>query len=104
MSIKQLWTKGSPVRARPQLRLIATFLKAFTTVPAIFKALAAVAVFKALAALAAFKALAALLTLTTYKALAISAAKAALIETGTVPAIEVEAQGDFLGRVNLFER
>jgi len=95
MSIKQLWTKGSPVRARPQLRLIATFLKAVATFPAVFKALAA---------LAAFKALAALLTLTTYKALAISAAKAALIETGTVPAIEVEAQGDFLGRVNLFER
>jgi hypothetical protein len=70
----------------------------------ILKALTAFAVFKAFTAFATlFKSLAALLALTAYEALAESAAIAALIETRTVPAVEVEAQCGFFDRVNLFE-
>jgi hypothetical protein len=56
----------------------------------ILKALTTFAVFKALTALATiFEALAAFFALTTYKVFAISATITALIETRTIPAVEV---------------
>jgi hypothetical protein len=64
---------------QPQLRLIATILITLTAFPAVFKALT---VFTTI-----LKALTAFLALTAYEALAVSAAIAALIETGTVPAV-----------------
>src|SRR5258707_15611710 len=56
----------------------------------ILKTLMAFAIFKSLTAFAIFKSLTALLALTAYETLAVSAAIAALIKTGTVPAVEVE--------------
>jgi len=67
----------------------------------IFKAFAAL--FNALTAPAIFKALTALLALAAYEAFAVAAAIAALIKTGTVPAVKVEAQRDFLDRANQFD-
>jgi hypothetical protein len=91
------------MQVSPQLRLIATILKAVTAFSAVFKALTAVAtILKALATIV--KALTTFLALTAYEAFAVSAAIAALIETGTVPAVEVEAQSDFFDRIDLFRR
>jgi hypothetical protein len=82
--------------------LIAAILKALTAFPAVFKALTALTtILKPLATI--LEALAAFLALTAYKTLAVSATIAALIETGTVPAVEVEAQSDFFDRVIPFE-
>jgi len=67
----------------------------------IFKAFAAL--FNALTAPAIFKALTALLALAAYETFAVAAAIAALIKTGTVPAVKVEAQRDFLDRANQFD-
>jgi hypothetical protein len=65
------------------LGLITTILKTLAAISTILKAFAARA--------AIFKALAALLALTAYEALAVTVAVAALIKTGTVPAVEVKA-------------
>jgi hypothetical protein len=86
---------GKPAE-RPQLRLIATILITVAALAAILEAFTALAT--------VLKALAALLTLTPYETLAVSAAIAALIETRTVPAVEVKAQCGFFDRVNPFER
>jgi hypothetical protein len=67
----------------------------------IFKAFAAI--FNALTAPAIFNSLTALLALAAYEAFAVAAAIAALIKTGTVPAVKVEAQRDFLDRANRFD-
>ena len=87
------------------LTAFATIITTITLFATIFKTIAAFAtIFKAITAFATLvKALAAFLALAAFEALANSAAIAALIKAGAVPAIDVEAKRDLFDRVQHVE-
>src|SRR5262249_14412659 len=85
--------RQAPIHGKLELHL-ATILITLTAFPAILKPFTTFATI--------FKALTALLALTAHETLAESAAIAALVETGTIPAIEIKAQRGFFDRVKLF--
>jgi len=80
--IETKWGQAAADVGEPSSSISIPILKALTAFATILKTLTAFAIFKALASL---------LALTAYKTLPKSAAIAALIETGTVPAVQVKA-------------